>query len=243
MISVIVPTLNEETCIAQCLEAVLLAAGASQRVEVILVDGGSTDATVEISLHYCRIIHSAPGRALQMNRGAEEARGDILLFLHADVILPKSGLASINAALADARVLGGNFDITYEGRGFIPLIFTWINRWRRPFGIFYGDSGIFLRADAFRKLGGYRNLPLMEDYDLARRLWKMGRTVCLRDSLCVSSRRWEEYSLFRTLAAWFFLHVFYYLHIPQRFWGRLYPPIRRSVSTELKSPERAVSGR
>ena len=126
---------------------------------------------------------------------------------------------------------GGNFDITFEGSGMVPRIFTLINRWRRPFGIFYGDSGIFVRREVFEEMGGYRPLPLMEDYDFARRLVKKGKTVFLKDSLLVSSRRWDEHGLLRTMAAWFFLHTAYLLGIPARYLAPFYPAIRRSTES------------
>ncbi|MBI4464178.1 MAG: TIGR04283 family arsenosugar biosynthesis glycosyltransferase [Acidobacteria bacterium] len=224
MVSVIIPTLNEETSLALTLQSLLAARGA---FEVLVVDGQSTDATRQIAGRYCRVLQSPPGRARQMNRGAAEARGDVLLFLHADALLPASGILAVEKALAHPQMIGGNFDILYEGHRLASRIFTAINRWRRPFGIFYGDSGIFVRREVFLTLGGFRNLALMEDYDFARRMSQAGKTVCLKDSLIVSARRWEEHGLWRTLSAWFFLHAFYYLGIPERYWGWFYPPIRR----------------
>jgi rSAM/selenodomain-associated transferase 2 len=223
MISVIIPALNEEGSLAAMLEAVR----AAGECEIIVVDGGSADRTRAIAARYGTVLGSAPGRAVQMNRGAKESSGEVLLFLHADVVFPPNGLAAIARVLTDPSIAGGNFDIEYEGNSFSCRIFTRINRWRRPFGIFYGDSGIFVRREVFEQLGGYRSLPLMEDYDFARRLVRRGRTVCLKESLTVSARRWEEYGLLRTTAAWFFLHVFYYLGVPTRWWRRLYPDIRR----------------
>jgi rSAM/selenodomain-associated transferase 2 len=225
MISVVIATLNEESSLRVTLDSVCAAQG---NCEIIVVDGGSADATPDIARRYGPVVTTTPGRAKQMNRGAAAARGDVLLFLHADVLFPAGGLAAIERALSDRRVIGGNFDIVYEGRRwFTNRVFTLINRWRRPFGIFYGDSGIFVRRGVFEELRGYPQLPLMEDYHFARRLIRQGRTVCLKEPLIVSARRWEEFGLLRTTAAWFFLHVFYYLGIPSRWWGRLYPDIRR----------------
>ncbi len=133
----------------------------------------------------------------------------------------------MNKALANGGVIGGNFSIDYEGGNLTSRIFSRINRWRRPFGIFYGDSGIFLRREVFEALGGYRELPLMEDYDLARRMVRTGRTLCLKEALRVSARRWEEHGLLRTMLAWVALHLCYYLKLPTRWWGWLYPDIRR----------------
>jgi rSAM/selenodomain-associated transferase 2 len=238
LISIIIPTLNEEACLGKTLDNLLAARG---EFEVLVVDGGSNDATLSIASRYCRTITLPRGRALQMNRGAEEARGEVLLFLHADVLFPRLGLLSIDKAMEDRRVVGGNFDLVFEGnegeRSLAARVFTLINRWRRPFGIFYGDSGIFVRTEIFRALGGYRPTPLMEDYDFARRLVRRGKTVCVKDALLVSSRRWEEHGLFRTLAAWFFLHTAYLLGVPARYLAPFYPPIRR----RLRSYEEALA--
>ena len=231
MISVIIPVLNEERCLATMLESVR----AAGECEIIIVDGGSTDGTCKIAARFGSLSTSPPGRAVQMNRGAKRACGDILLFLHADLVFAPEGLRAITRVLANPTIAGGNFDIEYEGDSFFCRAFTLINRWRRPFGIFYGDSGIFVRRRVFETLGGYRELPLMEDYDFSRRLMRHGRTVCLQESLVVSARRWEEYGLLRTTAAWFFLHLFYYLGISWRGWLRLYPDIRRKQSSVAPS--------
>jgi rSAM/selenodomain-associated transferase 2 len=236
MISVIIPALNEEGSLAPTLESLRAAAGGCV---IIVVDGGSADATRAIAARYGKVVDSPPGRAIQMNRGAAAARGDILLFLHADVLFPRQGFAAIEQAMADPHVAGGNFDILYEGDSLTSRFFTRINRWRRPFGIFYGDSGIFIRRSIFETLGGYRPLPLMEDYDFARRLDRCSTTVCLRESLIVSARRWEEYGLLRTTAAWFLLHVFYYLRLPPRWWGALYPHIRRKQDNAVRAAQPA----
>ena len=206
------------------LETLLAAKG---QFEVIVVDGQSSDATRDIAARYCRVLTSPPGRAAQMNRGVEEAHGDALLFLHADVLFPQHGILAIEPALSDPKILGGNFDVIYEGESFVSCIFTLINRWRQPFGIFYGDSGIFVRREIFNRLGGFRPLPLMEDYDVARRIVRAGKTNCLQDSLTVSARRWEEHGLWRTMATWFFLHVLFYSGLPMQSLARRYPPIRR----------------
>ena len=236
MITVIIPTLNEEDSLGQTLESLSVARG---RFEMIVVDGQSSDSTRDIAARYCRTLTCPPHRAMQMNYGATKAQGEVLLFLHADVVFPATGIVSLEAALADPQIAGGNFDILYEGPGMASRIFTAINRWRRPFGIFYGDSGIFVRREVFRALGGFRTLPLMEDFDFTRRLVKSGKTVCLKDSLLVSARRWEEYGLFRTMAAWFFLQTFFLLGVPAAILARYYLPIRRQSSASAAVLESA----
>lgn len=208
------------------LETVLAAPG---DFEVIVVDGQSDDETAAIAAEYCRVLISPRGRAVQMNRGAEEARGDVLLFLHADIVFPGIGITAIQQAMRDTNVIGGNFDIVFEGECVVPRAFTRINRWRQVFGVFYGDSGIFVRKEVFEQLGGYRPMPLMEDYDFARRLVKAGETVFLKHPLLVSGRRWEEHGLLTTLVTWFVLHTLYLFGIPARYLAPFYPAIRRRV--------------
>jgi rSAM/selenodomain-associated transferase 2 len=225
VISVIIPVLNEEASLGATLESVHRATG---DCELIIVDGGSTDTTPAIAARYGRLLRSQRGRAVQMNHGAAHATGDILLFLHADVLFPVDGLRAIEQSLGDPRIVGGNLSIVYEGTSHVSRVFTLINQWRRPFGIFYGDSGIFVRRIVFEAMNGYRLLPLMEDYDFARRLIRRGRTVCLNQPLWVSARRWDEYGLLRTLLAWVVLHFCYYLRVPTTLWSRLYPAVRRA---------------
>jgi rSAM/selenodomain-associated transferase 2 len=239
LISVIIPTLNEESCIQETLETLLTAEG---DFELIVVDGQSDDRTASIASRYCQTITSPRGRAVQMNRGAQAARGEILLFLHADVVFPRSGFRSLEHAMVDQQLVGGNFDLIFEGDSAAPQAFTRINRWRRPFGIFYGDSGIFVRREIFDELRGYRPLPLMEDYDFARRLVKRGKTAFVKDPLIVSSRRWEEHGLFRTMSLWFFLHTFYLAGVPARHLAPFYPPIRRRLLAQEEDLEPAGKG-
>lgn len=211
------------------LEAVLAADG---DFEVIIVDGQSGDKTAAIAARFCRVLTSERGRAVQMNRGAEEAGGDVLLFLHADVVLPARAIIALEKAMQNPSIVGGNFDIVFEGEGWVPRVFTRFNRWRQAFGVFYGDSGIFVRREIFQQLGGYRALSLMEDYDFARRLVKTGRTVCLKEALRVSGRRWEEHGLLPTLVTWFVLHTLYLFGIPARYLAPFYPAIRRRGKSE-----------
>jgi rSAM/selenodomain-associated transferase 2 len=221
-ISVIIPAYNESATIPDLLE-IVSREGAE---EVIVVDGGSEDGTSEIARRYCRVIKSALGRAQQMNVGAHAATGDILLFLHADVRLAPGTLNAVRYAMQDPAVAGGNLDIRYDGSGWAPVAFTCINRWRRRYGIFYGDSGIFCRRALFQKLGGYPPWPILEDYHFARRLWKCGRLALLDEPLSVSDRRWKTSGLFRTLCSWVLIQGLYYCGVPPRRLARLYRHVR-----------------
>ncbi|MCI0404112.1 MAG: TIGR04283 family arsenosugar biosynthesis glycosyltransferase [Acidobacteria bacterium] len=224
MLSIIVPTYNEEKRIAKLLRQ--LRAQAPQG-EIIMADGSSTDATAALAEPYARVVVSPANRGAQLNRGARAARGDALLFLHADVVFPEGGLAAVEAALADPSVAGGNFTLEFTGDDFPSRVFTLIDRWRRRFGVFYGDSGIFVRRKVFDRLGGFREWPVLEDYDFARRLVRAGKTVCLPQVVRVSSRRWDG-RLLRTVAAWFFIQALYFLHVPPPWLARWYSPVREA---------------
>lgn len=235
LISVIIPTYNEEHTIARLLES-LKELGAE---EVIIADGNSADRTVEIASAYGRVICSETCRALQMNAGVRAASGDVLLFLHADVRLGPGGLAAITDSLRDPNAVGGNFDIRYEGSDWVATTFTSVNRWRRRLGVFYGDSGIFCRRKVFEGLGGYSPWPILEDYDFARRLGKAGKLALLNEPIWVSDRRWRTSGLLPTLWSWFWVQGLYWAGVkPERLAG-LYHPIR---PTSPASDSSSVSG-
>jgi rSAM/selenodomain-associated transferase 2 len=221
-ISIVVPVYNEEATIVELLEGL----SSERSAEIIVVDGGSTDRTAEFAAPRARLIRSEMGRAAQMNAGAAAASGEVLLFLHADVRLEAGSLDQIRRAMEDGTIVGGNFDIRYEGDDWAASIFTRINRWRRNWGILYGDSGIFCRRSAFERLGGYRSWPILEDYDFARRLSKAGRLALLEDPIWVSDRRWRKSGLLQTLSSWFLIQGLYYLGVPPRLLARLYRHVR-----------------
>lgn len=231
MISVIIPTYNEESVLEGLLEQL---GGQGEDTEVLVADGASTDGTITLAERYARVVASERNRGRQLNRAARQARGDILLFLHADVRLPPGALKAVERALADPEVVGGNFTLEFVGDGFPGRVFTRIDRWRRRFGIFYGDSGIFVRRGIFDRLGGFQPWPLLEDYEFARRLLRAGKTVCLPERLAVSSRRWQGPDgrggrLWRTMASWFFIQVLFILGLPAPWLARWYPPVRAST--------------
>jgi rSAM/selenodomain-associated transferase 2 len=212
-ISIVIPVYNEVTTIGRLLESLSELEG----VELIVVDGGSADKTADLAAGKARIVSSALGRAVQMNAGAKIATGSALVFLHADA-RPGAGFVDrIRRALDDPATVGGNLDIRYEGGDWVAEVFTRVNRWRRRWGIIYGDSAIFCRRTVFDELAGYRPWPIMEDYDFARRLSKAGKLALLDEPIWVSDRRWRNAGLLRTLWSWVLIQGLYSLGVrPQR---------------------------
>jgi rSAM/selenodomain-associated transferase 2 len=179
---------------------------------VILVDGGSDDATIQVAARFSavRLLASPRGRARQMNAGARAARGDILLFLHADTRLPEGGLGAVSAALDDARVVGGRFDVRFDSpRPVLRMIAFFMNLRSRASGISTGDQAIFVRREVFETMGGYPDMPLMEDIELSRRLKRRGRLATLPSRVTTSARKWEREGALRTMALMWALRFLY----------------------------------
>lgn len=198
-VSIIIPVLNESVSIVSSLER-LSAVRRTAVAEVIVVDGGSADDTVALASPLCdRVVVSERGRAAQMNRGAEEARGAVLLFLHADTSLPDGAGELLETFLASDRVWG-RFDVRLSGDRFIfRVIALMMNQRSRLTGIATGDQAIFVRRDQFEDLAGYRKLPLMEDIELCQRLRQVTRPFCISRPVVTDSRRWEQLGPWRTI--------------------------------------------
>jgi rSAM/selenodomain-associated transferase 2 len=222
MISVIIPTLNEEKHINGCIESIL-----SERAgcEIIVADGGSTDRTIELAneCEEVRVVRTDRGRGLQMNRGALSARGVVFLFLHADTRLEKGWSRDMDAALSDNAAAGGAFTlkISADERHF-RLIELWVKARCAVFGLPYGDQGIFVRRAVFEKLGGYRDIPLMEDVDIVRRMRRTGRIVMLPGKAFTSPRKWSREGWIRVSLMNQFLMILYRLGVDPRRLARLY---------------------
>ncbi|MDQ3685479.1 MAG: TIGR04283 family arsenosugar biosynthesis glycosyltransferase [Acidobacteriota bacterium] len=225
MLSIIIPTFNEAHTISQTLEQV---AGLRGRFEVLVVDGGSVDGTVEIVRRSgIKIITSVErGRGAQMHAGASAARGDALLFLHADTHPPPDAVERITGALNAPKTVGGNFAVRFDGRGRAARFLTWLYPQLRKLGLCYGDSAIFARREVYNEIGGFQSFPIFEDLDLVRRLRKRGRVVHLSAVVVTSSRRFENRSFAFTFGRWASLQVLYWLGVSPRTLSRLYAPIR-----------------
>ena len=197
-LSVIVPALNEAAGIGTTLQA--LAALRASGHEVIVVDGGSADATVQVAQPLAdRVVAGPRGRSRQMNAGAALAQGKVLLFLHADTLLPAGADTLIAQALArGAR--WGRFDVRISGGAWLfPLIASLMNLRSRLSGIATGDQAIFIEHSLFTQLGGYADQPLMEDIELSRRLRAVAPPACLHERVETSGRRWLQHGVWRTV--------------------------------------------
>ena len=210
-LSIIIPVLNEGDNIAAALDA--LAHLRALGTEVIVVDGGSRDATVErAKLRADRVVLAPRGRALQMNAGAERASGDALLFLHADTRLPAEASRLVLNGLDQSRRVWGRFDVKIDGRSRLLPVVAWLMRLRsRLTGIASGDQAIFLRREAFQVVGGFPTIALMEDIAICKRLKRLGRPLCLRACVTTSGRRWEKHGVLSTILLMWRLRFAYFL--------------------------------
>jgi rSAM/selenodomain-associated transferase 2 len=224
LVSVVIPTLNEAHSIGATLGALELVRG---KLETIVVDGGSTDETVEIArAHGACVVNSARGRGAQMHAGACAAKGQALWFLHADTHAPADAAEQIQEALSDARNAGGNFQIRFDGERRAARFLTWLYPQLRRLGLAYGDSALFMRREAYERAGGFKPLPVFEDLELLRALRRVGRVVCVPSTVVTSSRRFEGRSFALTFARWSFMQALYWAGVSPQTLGRFYAPIR-----------------
>jgi rSAM/selenodomain-associated transferase 2 len=213
-LAVIIPVVDEAAQIESCLAA--LADLRQRGARVIVVDGGSRDATVRLAAGLCdRVIAAPRGRALQMNAGArsEQASGaDVLLFLHADVRLPPEADRLIFRALARRPGCWGRFDVKLQGRSFgLRLVATAMNLRSRATGICTGDQAIFVEQGVFLALEGFAPIALMEDVEFCRRARRLSAPVALRPPVIVSARRWDQAGVARTVLQMWWLRLAYFM--------------------------------
>jgi len=219
-ISIIVPTFNEADNIVATL--LPLQALRQQGHEIIVADGGSDDATIELARPLAdQIINAARGRARQMNAGAQQASGDVLLFLHADTLLPNNAVELIQHCLQTKQ--WGRFDVHLTGRQALLRVVEFMMNWRsRLSGIATGDQAIFVKRALFDDIGGYADIPLMEDIDLSKRLKHQGHPACIKTPLTTSSRRWEQHGIFKTILLMWRLRLAYFFGAKPEQLARLY---------------------
>jgi rSAM/selenodomain-associated transferase 2 len=211
-ISIVMPVLDEAERMAGALAA--LAPLRAQGAELIVVDGGSRDDTMARCAGAAdRVLATQRGRARQMNAGARVATAPVLLFLHADTVLPRTALASVETALASRE--WGRFDVTIDGRSrWLPIVARLMNLRSRLTGIATGDQAIFLRRTAFDAVGGFPDQALMEDIELSRRLRRAaGAPACLRERVVTSGRRWDQRGALRTIWLMWRLRLLYRLGV------------------------------
>jgi len=207
----IVPVFNEERVLPE------LMAGLQQlnANELVVVDGGSTDNTCrlleESTLYW---IHSASGRAVQMNAGVRECESDIFLFIHSDTSIDSSHILAIKQAMQDESCVGGRFDVRLSGHGLaLRVIGRFINLRSRLTGISTGDQCQFVRRDVFERMGGFPEQDLMEDVEFSKRLKRYGKIACLSEQVVSSSRRWETHGVLRTVLLMWKLRFLYWLGV------------------------------
>lgn len=222
-VSVIMPVLNEEGIIEDTIRSLN-----DPRLELIVVDGGSRDKTASIVSRYkARLIPSMPGRGRQMNHGARCSTKDILLFLHGDAKITEKGIDAMLKAMEDPLIIGGAFRLAIDSRS--PCLFFvafWANMRSIIFGLPYGDQGIFVRRSAFEEIGGYQDVPIMEDLEFIRRLKRRGKITIMRESVSVSSRRWDKEGPIYTTLRNLILTAFFLLGVSPKKLYKWYKNIR-----------------
>ena len=195
-LSVVIPALNEEQCIGEAVDSAL----GGGPLEVIAVDGGSTDRTAAIArAHGATLLTSPPGRGVQLHRGALAASGDLLLFLHADCLLPRDYARHVQAILTSAKVVGGAFRLRIDApHRSLRAIEKMVGLRSRLLQMPYGDQAIFMRSDIYHWVGGFPPMPAMEDFELVARLRRIGRIRIARARVHASGRRWTTRGVWGT---------------------------------------------
>lgn len=222
IISVIIPTLNEAAVLKTTLSH--LKSISDPGVELIVVDGGSSDETPLIAGEYGKVLSSARGRALQMNLGAQMASGEILLFLHCDSLPEKGVFSAIRREMADPSCPGGCLSLQFADSHPAFRLIEWGSNWRaRWLGWMYGDQAIFVNRKSFTQLKGFPEIELMEDLAFSRALKQLGRPVLLPLKIITSSRRFRKFGIWKTLSLMQYIKLRYLLGKSPAELAKLYP--------------------
>lgn len=223
MISVIIPILNEAKILEETLSGLQ---SELENHELIIVDGGSTDGSISIAEKYGKVITSERGRAKQLNAGAAAASGDILIFLHADVWLEPGAFAAVEKTLSLGYV-GGGFLQKIDGRNMLYRILEITADMRGKYlKVFYGDSGIFVSRSDFQGIGGFADVPIMEEMGFSKGLRRLGKTKMISPRIHISARRWEANGIVRTTVVNWFITLLYFLGFSLERLAKLYRNIR-----------------
>jgi len=220
LISVIIPIINEAEILESFLRKLLNRPG---DLDVLVADGGSTDGTREVLKRFpgIKLVRSGGGRGKQMNDGARQAQGEVFLFLHADTTLPANAFLKIEETLADSSVAAGSFSLEFDHPARFFRILSILGRINHPF-FTYGYQGLFLRANTFRRIGGFKEIPVMEDVEIQERLRKIGTFIKLKEPVFTSARRYLRNGPFRQHLITTGVVLLYHLGVSPHFLGGCY---------------------